>query len=316
MDFIKTFFETMDKLLYKSYNESIEIEGAEKITILNNKKYSKIKSFDCSMDLFFDESIKTKMPVVLYIHGGGFVAGGKEFRKAIATWYATKGFFVMNVNYGLSPECKFPEQIKHLVSALNWIQKNQKKYNLDTKKIVVSGDSAGAYFSAMLACVCRSKLLQKRFGVKTDLHFAACVLNCGLYDLKSVLKKKVVFGLNDKIFESVTGAKKDELDSYELRNFCSPLSLVTKSFPPTFLIYAEKDIFCAGQAEMLAEKFENKDIYFEKFFSTSPFVNHCFSLELKKKPSETAMALQESFLNKLKNNELPRKLSKSKISNE
>ena len=58
MDFAKVLFETMDKMLYKSYNESIEIDGAENITILSDKKYSKSKKFDASLDLYFDEKIK------------------------------------------------------------------------------------------------------------------------------------------------------------------------------------------------------------------------------------------------------------------
>ena len=311
MDFAKILFETMDKMLYKSYNESVEIEGAENITILNNEKYCKIKNFVCDMDIYYDERIKTKRPVVLYIHGGGFVAGGKEFRKAIALWYATRGFFVLNVNYGLSPDCVFPEQIRHLISALNWVKKKEKKFNLDINKIVVSGDSAGAYYAAMLSCVCESKVLQKRLDVETDLHFTAAILNCGLYDLESILNKKLVFGLNDSILEAFTGTKKEEIDNYEYKDLCSPLKLINKSFPSTFLIYAEKDIFCSGQAEQLSAKLIEKDIYFEKFYSTSPFINHCFSLEWKNKPAELVMTLQESFLEKVKRGELPKKLSKS-----
>ena len=311
MDFAKILFETMDKMLYKSYNESVVIDGAENITILSNEKYCNEKNFDCDMDIYYDEKIKAKRPVVLYIHGGGFVAGGKEFRKAIALWYATKGFFVLNVNYGLSPDCVFPEQVKHLILALNWIKKKEKKFNLDIDKIVVSGDSAGAYYAAMLSCVCESKALQKRLEIETDLHFSAAVLNCGLYDLESILTKKFVFGLNDSILEAFTGTKKEEIDNYEYREFCSPLKLVNKSFPPTFLIYAEKDIFCSGQAELLAEKLKEKDVYFEKFYSTSPFINHCFSLEWKNKPAELVMTLQESFLEKVKRGELPKKLSKA-----
>lgn len=309
MDFAKILFETMDKMFYKSFNESVEIDGAENISIFSDKKYSKSKKFDASMDLYFDEKIKAKRPVLLYIHGGGFVAGGKEFRKAIALWYATKGFFVVNVNYGLCPECVFPEQIRHLVSALNWIKKNEKKYNLDLKKIVVSGDSAGAYFSSMIACVCESKALQRRLKVETDVHISAVVLNCGLYDLDSILTKKRAFGLNDKIFESYTGSKREDLEKYEYKELCSPLKLINKSFPPVFLIYAKKDIFCSGQAELLAEKLKKKDIYYEKFYSTSPFINHCFSLEWKNKPAELVMTLQESFLEKVKKGELPKKLS-------
>lgn len=309
MDFAKILFETMDKMFYKSFNESVEIDGAENISILADKKYSKTKKFDATMDLYFDEKIKAKRPVLLYIHGGGFVAGGKEFRKAIALWYATKGFFVVNVNYGLCPECVFPEQIRHLVLALNWIKKNEKKYNLDLKKMVVSGDSAGAYFSAMLACVCESRALQRRLKVETDVHISAVVLNCGLYDLDSILNRKLTFGLNDMIFESYTGSKREDAEKYEYKDLCSPLKLINKSFPPVFLIYAEKDIFCSGQAELLAEKLKKKDIYYEKFYSTSPFINHCFSLEWKNKPAELVMTLQESFLERIKKGELPKKLS-------
>ena len=71
-------------------------------------------------------------------------------------------------------------------------------------------------------------------------------------------------GLNDSILEAFTGTKKEEIDNYEYKDLCSPLKLINKSFPPVFLIYAEKDIFCAGQAELLSAKLTEKDIYFEK----------------------------------------------------
>ena len=53
MDFAKILFETMDKMLYKSYNESVEIEGAENITILNNEKYCNLNNIDYDMDIYY-----------------------------------------------------------------------------------------------------------------------------------------------------------------------------------------------------------------------------------------------------------------------
>lgn len=312
MEFIKKIFETLDKIFYKSFNEKVEIEGVEDISIFENVKYFEDVQ-DCNMDLFYDEKVKSKRPVIIYIHGGGFVAGGKEFRKGISLWYATKGFFVANADYGLSPEYKFPAQIEHLSKLFVWLKKNQKEYNLDLKKIIVSGDSAGAYFAAMLACISESKALQRKLGISIDLHLAGVVLNCGLYDLKSILEKKLAFGLNDAIFESYTGTKKKDVEDYGFKKLCSPLELINKRFPQTFLIYAEKDVFCAGQAERLSEKLEEKDIYFEKFYSTSPFVNHCFSLDLKNKTAARAMRLQEEFLIKIKRGKLPKKLSKARL---
>ena len=311
MEFIKKIFETLDKMFYKTFNEKIEIDGSDRISVFNDVKYFDAVQ-DCNMDLFYDESIKTKRPIVIYIHGGGLVAGGKEFRRGISLWYATKGFFVANADYGLSPEFKFPAQIEHLSKLFVWLKNNQKKYNLDLKKIIISGDSAGAYFAAMLACLSESKALQRKLGITIDLRLAGVVLNCGLYDLRSILEKKLAFGLTEAIFESYTGTKKKDVELYRFKKICSPLELINKRFPPTFLIYAEKDVFCAGQAERLSEKLEEKDIYFEKFYSTSPFVNHCFSLDLRNKTAAQAMALQEEFLQKIKKGKMQRKMSKVK----
>lgn len=313
VDITKVVFEAIDKVFNKSQNEKVEIDGEEKITVLKDLKYARTKKFQALMDCYFNESVTTKYPVMLYIHGGGFVAGGKEYRKALSTWFAVQGYFVVNVNYGLSPDCVFPEQIKHLVSALNWIGKNEKKYNLDLSKIVVSGDSAGGYFSAMLACVTESRKLQEKLGVKTDLHFCATILNCGLYDMKSILSKRMPLDLNNKVFESYTGIKKDEIEHYKYKDYCSPLSLINRSFPPTYIIYSEKDVFCSGQAERLIKKFDEKGIYFESYQSTTLFANHCFSLEWKGKAAERANYLQYKFLEKIKNGELPKRQSETTI---
>lgn len=311
MEFAKLVFEAFDKLLNKSQNESVEIAEEDKLTIIPDVRYSKTKKFNALMDIYYDEEIKTKRPVMFYLHGGGFVAGGKEFRKAIARWFAVQGFFVLNVNYGLSPDCVFPEQFKYLATALNWIEKNKEKYKLDLSKIVISGDSAGAYYASMLACISQNKKLQGKLNVDFDLKFAGVVLNCGLYDLHSILDKKMAFDLNGKIFESYTGIKKDEIENYKYKDSFSPLEFITKKFPPTFLIYSEKDVFCAGQTEKLAKKLEEKDIYFESFCSKSPFVNHCFSLEWKSKQAQRANILQAKFLQKIKEGSVDKKLSSS-----
>lgn len=311
MDITKVVFETLDKLLDKSYNENPEIQNLENIEVIYDEKYSDDKN--CNMDLYRDVTLNGRLPVVLYIHGGGFVAGGKEFRRTLARWYASRGFFVLNVNYGLCPDCVFPEQIKNLADVLAWIKKNAKTYNLDLDKLVVAGDSAGAYFASMLACVTEDEKLQKKLGVKTDLHFVGAILNCGLYDLKSILDRRLALGLNNKIFEAFAGIKKEDIYEYEYKDTCSPLKMVNKKFPPTFLIYAKKDVFCAGQAEKLEKKFIEKNIYYESFYSTSPFLNHCFSLEWKNKSTEKVMDLQSLFLEKIKNGELPKTQAETTI---
>ena len=94
-----------------------------------------------------------KYPVCFLIHGGGFVAGDKYHRRGLSKWIADKGFFVVNINYALSPETKFPAGVVDCVAALNWVGENAQKYDLDLDNMLVTGDSAGGYYSAMLACI-------------------------------------------------------------------------------------------------------------------------------------------------------------------
>lgn len=313
MDIAKIIFDTIDKLSDKSYNDNATIEGFERISAVYDECYDENGDLDCLMDLYFDAELTEKLPVVLYIHGGGFVAGGKEYRRALATWYATKGFFVVNVNYGLSPYCVFPQQIKHLTKALNWIEENAERLNLDKNKIIVAGDSAGAYYAAMLACVTEDKNLQKKLGVNTNSHLAGAVLNCGLYDMQSILDKRLAFNLNELIFEQFTGIKKQDVQSYEFKDYCSPLGLVNEKFPATFVIFSKKDIFCAGQAEELIKRFREKNIYYESYHSTSPFLNHCFSLDWKNKATKDVMDKQSEFLEKIKTSKIDHRNEKGNL---
>ncbi len=136
-------------------------------------------------DIFYQtENAEKKKPVFLQIHGGGFVGSNRQSRESLCLWYARQGFFVYNINYTLAPEGRFPQGIMDCINAFNWIYKNATKYNLDTSKIVVGGDSAGGYYTSAVGVVATNPSLQERFNVKPLGKPLACVLNCGLYDMQ------------------------------------------------------------------------------------------------------------------------------------
>lgn len=311
MDIARTVFETLDKAFDKKFNGLIDFENADKVKTILNVQYSDSDKTFCKLDIHHIPQKHKKYPVLVNIHGGGFVAGSKEHRNGISTWFATQGFFVVNVNYGLCPECKFPTPLVHLVEALNWIYDNAKKFNLNLFKVAICGDSAGAYYASMLTTLCKSKKLQTVFQVSPKIKINACILNCGIYDLNQALKEKLLFDLNLKIFESYSGVNKSNLDTFKLKDYCSPLPFMTKKFPPTFLIYAKKDMVCKGQAELIIEKFNRLDIYFESYNSKSIFRNHCFSLDWSTKEAKEANALVKQFLEKFKKGKLPKHQSHS-----
>jgi acetyl esterase/lipase len=92
-------------------------------------------------------------PVVVLIHGGGWVQGDKmEYRTSIKTEaLLAKGYAVVAVNYRLSGVAKFPAQIQDVKAAVRWIRANAATYKFNPDKIGAWGTSAGGHLTALLA---------------------------------------------------------------------------------------------------------------------------------------------------------------------
>ncbi len=250
----------------------------------------------CKLDTYRVKGLKGKLPVLFYIHGGGFVAGDKHYRRALARWSANLGYFVVNVNYGLCPEYQCPVPHRQLVAALNWVGANAEKLGLDLDRMIVSGDSAGGYYGAMLAAITLNPDLQAKMGVSTSLKFGGAVLNCGIYDVATALKNRYPFDLGGKLLKDFAGIGKDEIEGYEWKDLCSVLPFVNEQFPASFITHAQKDIFCGGQADGLMKLLKEKGVHCEEFHSTSLIDNHCFSLNWKSKAARKNNDLTADFM--------------------
>ena len=90
------------------------------------------------------------LPVLVFLHGGGFVVGSNDTHDRIMRELAFRsGCAVVGVEYSLSPEQKFPVAIEETISVLKWLkhdlpQKENSALNLDPERVVLGGDSAGA----------------------------------------------------------------------------------------------------------------------------------------------------------------------------
>lgn len=105
------------------------------------------------LDIDYPSGDKKLFPVVMFLHGGGWVTGDKaalDSKKWIPE-FAKAGFAVVSVNYRLAPETTFPGPVEDVKAALQFIINNSQKYNLDKDKIAIVGTSAGANLGMLAA---------------------------------------------------------------------------------------------------------------------------------------------------------------------
>ena len=91
-------------------------------------------------------------PGLLFMHGGGFVAGSIETHDVICRALAEEsGCRILSIDYRLAPEFPFPAAIEDAMAATSWMFENAERLAIDTNKIGISGDSAGATLAAIVS---------------------------------------------------------------------------------------------------------------------------------------------------------------------
>ena len=100
------------------------------------------------LDLYLPEKATGPLPVVVWIHGGGWQAGNKDHCRALP--FVSKGFAAASINYRLSQHAKFPAQIDDCKAAIRWLRAHASQYQLDPNHIGVWGESAGGHLVALL----------------------------------------------------------------------------------------------------------------------------------------------------------------------
>jgi acetyl esterase/lipase len=100
------------------------------------------------LDLYVPESGEKPLPLIVWIHGGGWKGGSKAYCPPLA--WSKKGYAVASVNYRLSQVAKFPAQIKDCKAAVHWLRAHAKAYRIDPDHVAVWGGSAGGHLASLV----------------------------------------------------------------------------------------------------------------------------------------------------------------------
>ncbi len=212
-----------------------------------------------------------KLPVLYYIHGGGFFAGSPDVVEEACKFFAeTYPCIVVSVEYRLAPENPYPAGHNDCYAALEWVYQNIENHGGDKEKIFVSGDSAGGN----LATYCGMKDKEDKTGMvkalalyyptvnmlgKEDEYFKAGRQNY------NVIKKhgKVVFGMLDMMGSSNPDENILNLvlgkDIDMSHHYLSPYWGNLEGLPPTLLLFGEYD-FLFPECKAFAKKLDNANV--------------------------------------------------------
>src|SRR5215472_11686995 len=87
-------------------------------------------------------------PVVVYLHGGGWIGGSPKTHRKLGMQFADAGYLTINVDYRLAPEHPFPAGLEDCIFAVKWAGQNAKRWNGYAARLAVGGDSAGGNLTA------------------------------------------------------------------------------------------------------------------------------------------------------------------------
>jgi pimeloyl-ACP methyl ester carboxylesterase len=90
------------------------------------------------------------LPVVIFVHGGGWLDGSHRTNRPVAMSLAKRGFACIAVEYRLGREARFPAAVWDVKAAVRWVRKNAAAYNLDPAVIIVAGGSAGGNIAGLV----------------------------------------------------------------------------------------------------------------------------------------------------------------------
>jgi acetyl esterase/lipase len=100
------------------------------------------------LDLYVPESGEDPLPLIVWIHGGAWRQGSKEYCPPLP--WVEKGYVIASINYRLCQHAQFPAQIEDCKSAVRWLRAHAQMYKIDPERIVAWGDSAGGHLASLL----------------------------------------------------------------------------------------------------------------------------------------------------------------------
>lgn len=184
------------------------------------------------LDLFVPQS-EAPVPLVIYIHGGGWRYGSKVGGTlSMIKPLLKKDMAVASINYRLSGDAKFPAQVEDVLCSVRYLRLHAKQYGISPNKIGLVGISAGGHLAALAANASNEATFKKGDYQEANDSVQAVVSISGLLNLETTTFTKTSEANMKRLFEK---------DDMQTRKLASPQNYLDAHDPPQLIIYSPQD---------------------------------------------------------------------------
>lgn len=232
------------------------------------------------------------LPVIVSVHGGGWVYGDKELYQYYCMDLALRGFAVVNFSYRLAPEAKFPAQLEDTNAVFHWVLDHAAEYGFDSDSIFAVGDSAGGHLLGLFCDLCVNPAYADRFAFRAPAGFIprAVALNCGAFQIETGNPRDLTTQLMRDLLP--------KSGQYADLSLVQVVDHVAPGFPPSYLMTSAGD-FLIEQPKLLMKAFERCGVpYTYKLFGNEKEkrdYGHVFHLNIKSDKAKTVNDTEAVF---------------------
>ena len=238
-----------------------------------NITYTQIDDWNGTFDLYRPQNTKNPTPLIIDIHGGGWIHGVKESHWEFEPFF-NMNWAVANIEYRVAGQAPAPSAIEDVRCALIYLIKNSRELNINPNKIVLMGNSAGGHLALMAGLLGNDHIFDKNCPDFDSIQIFAIIDKYGPVDLRNPKK------LGTK---SVLTWVKEKVINPKFMNSISPITYVTKNSPPVFIVHGDADPTVPySQSVALNQELENFGVV-HQFFTVKDGGHGQFSPEDTKK---------------------------------
>jgi len=208
----------------------------QEIEEIKNIEYKNVKGKSLQIDMYKPRKLTEKVPLLVFIHGGGWKGGDRADYKVYLLPFAKKGYITATVSYRFVNDSPYPACVEDIKDAVKWFFRNGDKYGYDPDRIALIGGSAGGHL-ALLAVYGWKNSVEKNdttlIPVENSHHIKAVVDFYGPVDLTTEYARNhpIVTGFLEKTYDQAP----------EVFLEASPIHYLDRSAPPTLIFQGTSD---------------------------------------------------------------------------